>query len=538
MARPLTAMLALSRAAAFLGPSPHKKPTVATPMLAEREEKWEPPEFEENRIKARKRQERFSPLDKAGAARRLMLDAQRQMKERQRQRPAYLPLKPEASLENATAGQWFSGVVRNLKPHGAWVSIGAEVDGFVHCRDMSDTDFVSDSREVLRLGDGIEGCVKGADAAKRVLSLSMLQVEPVDESRPISQWTSGRGRRRTRVTPHAAFVDVGARVPAYLHVADIGSCRARRRRARRARSRRRGHRLLGRAVDVVATGCGRRSCRQARARRSRLIRRGATPLDEEDDAEGASRLIEEVFMFRLTTTVHNIPMLDAPPRTPRRRGPLPVVLSRDLLSRTRSDGGRGPRDTQATGGTRRGRSGSPPPRLPRTARTRRRRALSLFQPRRHVAPSRPPQPSVTPAPFLLYREGRSPCAKALSYAHVEYSTTTRASRSSGASRRALLRPRRALDRSAREVLDHHVSLYVTQNARRSQRVGTSLLRPRPARFVERASAQGAAQGRPGQAQPRAPCCRRRPAAATPGSRRRVHASHARPVARRGDPAGR
>ena len=26
----------------------------------------------------------------------------------------------------------------------------------------------------------------------------------------------------TRVTPHAGFVDVGARVPAYLHVADIG----------------------------------------------------------------------------------------------------------------------------------------------------------------------------------------------------------------------------------------------------------------------------------------------------------------------------
>ena len=47
MARPLTAMLALSRAAAFLGPSPHKKPTVATPRLAEREEKWEPPEFDQ-----------------------------------------------------------------------------------------------------------------------------------------------------------------------------------------------------------------------------------------------------------------------------------------------------------------------------------------------------------------------------------------------------------------------------------------------------------------------------------------------------------
>ena len=174
MARLATTMLALTRGAAFLGPSPHHRLTTASPMLAEREEKWEPPEFEENRIKARKRQERFSPLDKAGAARRLMLDAQREMNERRRQRPAYLPLKPEASLENATAGQWFSGVVRNLKPHGAWVSIGAEVDGFVHCRDMSDTDFVSDSREVLRLGDEIDVCVKGADAAKRVLSLSML----------------------------------------------------------------------------------------------------------------------------------------------------------------------------------------------------------------------------------------------------------------------------------------------------------------------------------------------------------------------------
>ena len=72
MARLATTMLALARAAAFLGPSTHHRLTTASPMLAEREEKWEPPEFEENRVKARKRQERFSPLDKAGAARRLL----------------------------------------------------------------------------------------------------------------------------------------------------------------------------------------------------------------------------------------------------------------------------------------------------------------------------------------------------------------------------------------------------------------------------------------------------------------------------------
>ena len=264
MARPLTAMLALSRAAAFLGPSPHKKPTVATPMLAEREEKWEPPEFEENRIKARKRQERFSPLDKAGAARRLMLDAQRQMKERQRQRPAYLPLKPEASLENATAGQWFSGVVRNLKPHGAWVSIGAEVDGFVHCRDMSDTDFVSDSREVLRLGDEIDVCVKGADAAKRVLSLSMLQVEPVDESRrAVSTYSVDEKLEDvavTRVTrPSSTSAPACPRICMWRTSGSCHGARSAPRACRGSSSRRRGRvfRSAGsRPSTWDATGCG------------------------------------------------------------------------------------------------------------------------------------------------------------------------------------------------------------------------------------------------------------------------------------------
>ena len=188
---------------------------------------WEPPEFEENRQAARKRRERFSPMDKKGDARRKLLDAQRAFK-RSRAKPAYLPLVAEAALENATTGAWFPGVVRSLKPHGAWVSIGSEVDGFVHCRDMSDSSFISDARDALRVGDEVDCCVKGADAAKRVLSLSLLQVEAPEDAAgraPVKAFAVDQLLENVevaRVTEHAAFVDVGAAVPAYLHVADIG----------------------------------------------------------------------------------------------------------------------------------------------------------------------------------------------------------------------------------------------------------------------------------------------------------------------------
>ena len=65
----------------------------------------------------------------------------------------------------------------------------------------------------------------------------------------------------TRVTPHAAFVDVGARVPAYLHVADIGlPAAAQGRRRARAAAQARGagaeYSVRGSAVDVGRVGCG------------------------------------------------------------------------------------------------------------------------------------------------------------------------------------------------------------------------------------------------------------------------------------------
>ena len=82
--------------------------------------------------------------------------------------------------------------------------------------------------DALRVGDEVDCCVKGADAAKRVLSLSLLQVEAPEDAAgraPVKAFAVDQLLENVevaRVTEHAAFVDVGAAVPAYLHVADIG----------------------------------------------------------------------------------------------------------------------------------------------------------------------------------------------------------------------------------------------------------------------------------------------------------------------------
>ena len=91
---------------------------------------------------------------------------------------------------------------------------------------MSATDFVDDPAKLLRVGQAVDACVKAADATKRVLSLSLLQVEPPKEGLlRVADFSVDQKLENVvveRVTPYAAFVDVGAAVPAYLHVADIG----------------------------------------------------------------------------------------------------------------------------------------------------------------------------------------------------------------------------------------------------------------------------------------------------------------------------
>lgn len=185
--------------------------------------KSEPDEWEKNRVAARER--RLSFVEKRAQKRRSMIDAQRQFRRRIVRKPAALPV----TRTNFTQGEWLEGVVRKVRHNGAFVSVGGENEGFLHAKDVSDAEFVDDATRVLRPGDMVQVCVKAADGVS--LSLSMIPLESTEsylaehndlQVDDFAVDSALEDVKIIRVTPFAAFVDIGCVVPAYLHVKDIG----------------------------------------------------------------------------------------------------------------------------------------------------------------------------------------------------------------------------------------------------------------------------------------------------------------------------
>lgn len=183
-----------------------------------------------NRQAARER--RLSFVSQRAEKRRSMIDAQRELRRRTMARdkkPGPLPLtRPLAALRR---GEWLDGVVRKTRTNGAFVTVGTEIDGFLHVKDVSETEFIADADDALNRGDHIQVCVKWVDPAAASLALSMIPLERTDSylaSRysllPADFTVDQHLKNATimRVTRYAAFLDVGCKVPGYLHVADIG----------------------------------------------------------------------------------------------------------------------------------------------------------------------------------------------------------------------------------------------------------------------------------------------------------------------------
>ncbi|KAJ8605661.1 hypothetical protein CTAYLR_000172 [Chrysophaeum taylorii] len=151
------------------------------------------------------------------------------MYRRQREKDRRRPLPVTRSLASISEGEWYEGIVQKTRENGAFVSIGAEVDGFVHAKDISDSEFV-DAR-TLRRGEALSVCVKFVDVDRKVLSLSAIPYERTDaylsatNSKGLMDFAIDvkvHNATIIRTTKYAAFVDIGAKVPAYLHYADIG----------------------------------------------------------------------------------------------------------------------------------------------------------------------------------------------------------------------------------------------------------------------------------------------------------------------------
>lgn len=194
-------------------------------LLATRESDEVPPEWEENRKRARAR--RLSFVDERAKKRRSLIDAQRAFRQKQRAHSKKPPaLDVTTSLADLQPGQWLDGVVRKTRPNGAFVTVGAETDGFLHAKDVSETEFIEDCSRALQPGDRIRVCVKWATNSTLALSVVPLrQTHLAHNELDIRDFQVDQAIQDAvvvRCTPYAAFLDVGCTTPAYLHVADIG----------------------------------------------------------------------------------------------------------------------------------------------------------------------------------------------------------------------------------------------------------------------------------------------------------------------------
>lgn len=86
--------------------------------------------------------------------------------------------------KNIKTGMRLKGNVVRVESYGAFIDVGAERPGLVHVSEIS-TDYVSDPRDIVSVGDEVDVSVIDFDRKKRQIRLSMkellLEIEPDEE---------------------------------------------------------------------------------------------------------------------------------------------------------------------------------------------------------------------------------------------------------------------------------------------------------------------------------------------------------------------
>jgi uncharacterized protein len=82
------------------------------------------------------------------------------------------------SMEDLKVGMTLPGVVTNITAFGAFVDVGVKQDGLVHISHLSNR-FVSNPNDVVKLNQKVTVTVLEVDPARKRISLSMKENEPV-----------------------------------------------------------------------------------------------------------------------------------------------------------------------------------------------------------------------------------------------------------------------------------------------------------------------------------------------------------------------
>ena len=136
--------------------------------------------------------------------------------------------KAEEFWKNIQEGQILKGIVRSIKPFGAFVDLGG-ADGLIPASEFS-WQRVADLNEFVKIGQQVEVKVNRIDFEARKIGLSMKQltVSPFDEyTKTVSAGARVTGKV-SRTADFGAFVELAPGVEGLIHISELSSQRVRR----------------------------------------------------------------------------------------------------------------------------------------------------------------------------------------------------------------------------------------------------------------------------------------------------------------------
>ncbi len=135
--------------------------------------------------------------------------------------------KAEEFWKNVQEGQVRRGIVRSIKPFGAFVDLGG-ADGLIPASEFS-WQRVNDLNEFVKVGQEVEVMINRVDFEARKIGLSMKQltVSPFEEyHKTVKAGARVRGKV-TRTADFGAFVELAPGVEGLIHISELSNQRVR-----------------------------------------------------------------------------------------------------------------------------------------------------------------------------------------------------------------------------------------------------------------------------------------------------------------------
>ena len=127
---------------------------------------------------------------------------------------------------NISVGQYFTGKIKSMTSYGAFVDLGAGVDGMVHSTELS-WKHIKSPAEVVSVGDEITVFVKSFDAEKKRISLGY----KTEETNPWYIFTHNFAVgdvatvKIVNMMPFGAFAEIVDGVDGLIHISQIAQTR-------------------------------------------------------------------------------------------------------------------------------------------------------------------------------------------------------------------------------------------------------------------------------------------------------------------------